>query len=86
MPYFYTEAEVDVDIDEFLTTCNKREIEELIDALEEDGYLTGYKRPSTVGGSLIEDEFQDIINKLKDSYLQMEVEDVETLKNIAKKY
>ena len=34
MPTFYQEAEIDVDVDEFLDCCSRREKEQLIKALK----------------------------------------------------
>jgi len=39
MPYFYSDTEVDISIDEFLSECDSGDIKELIDALIEDGHL-----------------------------------------------
>jgi len=39
MPTFYAE-DIEIDPDEFVSSCSSREIEELIDALVEDGYIT----------------------------------------------
>ena len=38
MPEFYVE-DIDIDPSEFVSACSKREIDELIDALAEDGYI-----------------------------------------------
>lgn len=38
MPTFYAE-DIDVDPDEFVSSCSSSEIEELIDALVEDGHI-----------------------------------------------
>lgn len=38
MPYFDIDS-IDIEPDEFVSSCNSREIKELIDALVEDGHI-----------------------------------------------
>lgn len=88
MPYFYSEAEVEVEIDEFVSSCSSYEIKELINCLKEDGYLKDYiKELSKYNpSSLMESEFTDMIFKLNSLYLQMSNDDLQTIKNIVNKY
>lgn len=88
MPDFTSEIEIDVD--EFWYECSTREKEELIDLLEEDGWV---KRTSPKGTtpvenlpSVLELEYQDMINKLSYLRLQLSLEDEETIKDIIRKY
>ena len=83
MPYFYSEAEVNVDIDDFLSACNPRDIKDLIQALREDGYIVD-STPDNV--SVSEGFFIDSINKLKQSYHQLTNEEIAIIEIIAKKY
>lgn len=92
MPSFYqdVEAEVDIDINEFLSACSIKEIKELTNRLIDDGHL------KKIGGSIVksndellgssENSFNETIYKIQDSYLEMSKEDLETLINISKKY
>jgi hypothetical protein len=88
MPEF--ETYVDVDVDEFWSLCSTREKEELIDMLEEDGWV---KRTSPKGTdpseklpSILEIEWQDMCNKLSDIRQRRSSTDEETIKEILKKY
>ena len=88
MPEF--DSYVDVDVDEFWSACSTREKEELIDVLEEGGWV---KRTSPKGTkteeylpSILEIEWQDICNKLSDIRLRISTEDEETIKEILMKY
>lgn len=89
MPTFYQEvdAEVDVDIDDFLSACSSREIKNLINTLIEDGYLN----PTAIkdGGdeqSYLESEWTELINKFSEIRLRISQEDEETLRGVLKKY
>jgi len=88
MPYFYSEAEVDVDVDEFVSSCSSREIKELIDCLKEDGHLEDYieELKESDSSSLIESEFTEMVFKLKDLYLQISNDDLQAIKNVVNKY
>lgn len=88
MPEF--ETYVDVDVDDFWTECSKREKEELIDLLVEDGWVvrTSPKgtKPEDRLPSILEIEWQDMCNKLSDIRLRISTDDEETIKNILKRY
>ena len=91
MPEFT--SEIDVDPYEYVSSCSKREIRELIVELVDEGHL-----PKTVLGqiqsdkegkprtSILEDEFLDKIAKLGQKYHTISKEDEETIENIFKKY
>ena len=88
MPEF--DSYVDVDVDEFWSAYSTREKEELIDVLEEDGWV---KRTSPKGTkpedrlpSILEIEWQDMCNKLSDIRQRISTDDEETIKNILKRY
>ena len=88
MPEF--ETYVDVDIDEFWSSCSTREKESFIDMLEEDGWV---KRTSPKGTdpsqqlpSILEIEWQEMCNKLSDIRLRISSTDEETIKQILSKY
>jgi len=71
MPYFQTELEVDVD--DFLSSCTKSEIKELIEALQEDDWLV--KESVT--------RIDDMLNTLR---LRLSVEEEQTIKDIVNRY
>jgi hypothetical protein len=88
MPEFDTY--VDVDVEEFLSACSRQEKEELIDVLEESGWV---KRTSPRGTkseeslpSILEIEWQEMCNKLSDIRQRISTEDEETIKDILLKY
>ena len=90
MPYIYTTVDVDVDIgiDEFLESCNEREIKELIKALVEDGHLkpsvSTYQDTSKMTANEI--EFHDKMDVLATKYYSMSNEDTEILGKLYEKY
>lgn len=87
MPYFSTDAEIDISVDDFLYECSSREINELIEALVEDEHI----HPSALKGkstpqSLAEWEFNNIIDKIASNRLQLTNEEDELLKKIASRF
>ena len=87
MPYFETYAEVQVEVDEFLSSCNEREIREVIDKLKEDGHLSKINVPIPENEQLISDKnWNQTCQKLSEIRLQMSMEDIEVIENILKKY
>jgi hypothetical protein len=84
MPYFDTE--VDVSVDDFLSACNTREIEKMIDYLIDDGYLVDRSVSKQQDLSPLEIEWEDMINKLSQLRLRITNEDEEIIKKIVNKY
>jgi hypothetical protein len=85
MPEFDTY--VDVDVDEFLSACSKREITELIDALIEDGHIpesASKKVNDNIG--VLESQFIEKMDGLKEKYYRLSQEDEKTLEDLFKKY
>jgi hypothetical protein len=82
MPTFYAEN-IDIDVDEFIDSCSRKEINELIDYLVEDGYVikvTGIKQ------SVPEAEFNQLLDKLSQNRLCLTNEEEELLKKIASRF
>ena len=79
----YVNVDVEVDIDEFLSSCTEREIQKLIDYLIEDGYI---KNNNPKLKNLIELEWEQTIYNLLEKRLSISNEDEETIKKISKKY
>jgi hypothetical protein len=83
---------VDVDVEEFLDACTKRELEELVDILLEDGLLkitpngliNIVKKFSNM--TLIEEEWVEMCNELETLKHRMTNEDEDVLKSIINKY
>lgn len=88
MPSFYVD-DVDIDVDEFLSACSSREIKEVIDALVEDGHLPKNVINSEGGNpkrGVLEIEFIDKLELLKEKYYSLTLEDEQTIQEIFKKY
>jgi hypothetical protein len=88
------DVNVDVEVDEFVDSCSKREIKELIDYLVDEGHL-----PESVldsNGNIIniknskishlEQEFIDNVDKLKGKFYSLSSEDEGEIMKIIKKY
>jgi len=86
MPYIEFSSDVDVDVDEFLSACSKREREDLIDALVEDGYVIRVVGNNNNDKNLLEIEWDDMITKLWTLRQRITLEEEEIIKNIIKKY
>ena len=85
MPEFDTY--VDVDIDDFVSACSKREIKELIDILIEDGHISKssiISADENVGA--LETDFLEKMGKLQEKYYRLSQEDEKTLEDLFKKY
>jgi len=84
---------VDIDIDDFLWSCSKRDITDLIDALVEDGHLPkglinhkGKLNQEYTGKGRLEEDFLDKLEKLKDKYYSLTSEEEEFFERLFKKY
>lgn len=87
MPYF----DLDVDPEEYVTSCGKTEIKNLIEILVEEGHLpNNVLNTSNVESkrsySRLQNEFTEKMSKLIDNYHSISSEDEEVLNNILKKY
>jgi len=89
MPRFYQEvdAEVDVDIDDFLSACSSREIKQLINALIEDNHLkpSASKVPNE-SKTYLDTEWDELTDKFSEIRLRLTQEDEESLRSILKRY
>jgi hypothetical protein len=83
MPQFYVES-LDIDVDEFLSSCDEGEIKEIITSLKEDGWITGSNVQDKLG--ILEKEFSEKLDKLKNSYYRITNEELDILDNLVKKY
>ncbi len=86
MPYFTTEAEIDIDPSEFVDSCSKGEITELIDYLIEEDHLpkerTRFSDIHSTPQGLIFNESLDVLSQNR---LQLTLEEEEYINNIAKR-
>jgi|LauGreDrversion4_2_1035121.scaffolds.fasta_scaffold1029569_2 hypothetical protein len=78
MPTFYAE-DIDIDPDEFVSSCDSHEIEELIDCLVEDGYVIRVNTPSE---SVSDEELDQALAKIKYFRVMLTAEEEELIKKI----
>jgi len=85
MPTF--ENEIDIDVDDFISSCSKDEIKEMIEILkdeykEEVKEEIGYIKPKT----FLEELFLNNLDKIKNNYLSLSQEEIEYLEKISKRF
>lgn len=85
MPSFYTDAEVDVDVQEFLEACNDREITEIIEFLEENDYISPKQNPHGKY-SLNELELHENLDAIYGKYGSLTKEEEQIIATIAKRF
>ena len=84
MPTFYEETDFDISVDDFLEECSRFELEEVIDYLEEMGYLKNHKRAEGGGPiGILEEEFQEKIQKISESRHRLTLGEEEIIDMIA---
>jgi hypothetical protein len=77
MPYFQTTPdEIEIDVDEFLSSCSSSEITELVKALKDDGHLDEGESNN---------DFDIALRKLAGNSWRLTKEDEETILRIANK-
>lgn len=87
MPYFNYDGSVDIDVDDFLSACNRFEIEEIIDALEDDGYIKSSQRAvNNPKVSASEQIFEEALNKLHGKWNQLSKSEEEIILTITKRF
>jgi hypothetical protein len=88
MPEF--ETYVDVDVDEFISVCSKREIRRLIECLVEEDYLPKsvltFKEVSNERLGRFESDFIEKLDLLKEKYYSLSVEEEDSIEKIFKKH
>lgn len=83
MPTFYAE-DIDIDPDEFVSSCNSREIKELIDALVEDGHIPKTNDVAPADKNLLDNDWDEVIGKIAGlGRLRLTNEEEETIRKIA---
>ena len=86
MPDFRTS--IDIEPWEYVSECSKSEIEDLIETLIEDGHLdmfNGKVKPKNDHNTLMDDEWNEALNKLRDSRHLMSIEDEERIIDVVKR-
>jgi len=83
MPIFYAE-DLDIDVDEFLYSCNNREIDQVIEWLREEEYISNYSKTET--DSINDSIFNDAVIKIQNHQISLSREEEEFILNIAKRF
>jgi hypothetical protein len=81
------QIDFDVDVDDFVSACSRREINELIEELDYHGYInkeTVISQDRTIG--LMEKMFLEKMSKLSSCYYRLTPEEEKTLETLFKKY
>lgn len=81
MAYIYTK--VDIDVDDFLDSCSRREKEQLVKKLKEGDLWEDTKSDKL---SLMELEWNETLTKLSNARLRLTNEEEAIIKKIANKY
>ena len=88
MPDFSTE--IDIYVDEFWNECSRSEKNELIDLLVEEGHVIRVPNSNLDDEkeklSLMEIEWNDMIDKLSDLRQRISIEEEQTIKALVEKY
>jgi hypothetical protein len=82
----YIDVEMDVSVDDFLNSCDSSDIEEIIEALVEDGWIKKINIINGKNNSILENEFNNIINKISDNRLLLTNEEEEILRKISNRF
>ena len=88
MPRFneYVDVDIDIDVDDFLNACSSRDIDELVDALIEDGHISKRAKLSYDSYSAAESDFQDALEKLQGKWNRLTSEEEQAILAIAKRF
>lgn len=89
MPTFYAE-DIDIDVDEFLNGCSRREKEEIIDILIEEEWIKKDARlqvPSKqYNYSIAEADFEQALEKLKGKWNMLTSEEEQIVIKLASRF
>ena len=88
MPDFDYDGYIDIDVDDFLSACNKRDIDDIIDALIEDGYLKNSDRTIDERSQMSAPEqlFEEALSKLHGKWNQLSKEEEQIIMLLANKF
>ena len=87
MPYFSTE--IDIDAWDYISACSNREVKELIEALIEQGHLdsfNGQVKVTNPQNNLFDDEWWELLVKLRDSRHLLSNDEESLIRNIANRF
>jgi hypothetical protein len=81
----HIDIDVDIEVDEFVDSCDSREIKELITYLQEQGHLGGEIPAHNM--SISDKEWAEVISKIGGrARLQLTTEEEETIRKISNKF
>ena len=86
MPDFSTE--IDIEPYEYVSACSKRDIDDLIESLIEDGHLdslNGRVKPKREGATVMELEWDELMTKIRNSKHLLSNDDESRIIEIANK-
>lgn len=87
MPDFDYDGWVSVDIDDFLSACDRHEINEIIDALVEDGHIKPSQRHTEITGVCAPEAlYQEALSKLHGKWNMLSKSEEEAIMAIAKRF
>lgn len=88
MASIYTTVDIDVDIeiDEFVDSCSKRDMKNLVRYLSEQGHLGKFNMKDESKMTANEIEFNDKMSLISSKFHQMSVEEIEMIEDLYKKY
>ena len=85
MARFYTEAEIDLDIEEIYENLSDREVSKLIKLLTEEGEVISINLGKNESMSFLDEEWKKTLLNLMNNRHRLSNEDEETIKTIAQK-
>jgi len=86
MPTFYREVEIDFDISDLMFDLSKSDIEDVIEYLIDNDYISENQSKTNGESSLAEREFNEMITKIADNRLRLTAEEDALLKKIADRF
>lgn len=84
--YTTVDIDVDIEIDEFVDSCSNHDMRNLIRYLQESGHLSNFNVKDESKMTADEIEHCKMLSTLMDKYIQMSVEDLQTIENLYNKY
>jgi len=85
MPTFYSE-DIDIDPSEFVDACDRQEIQELIEALIDDGHIDEPIVTEPDRDNLMDISFKEALSKLQHKRIYLTLEEEQFIINLANKY
>lgn len=81
-----TEIDVDVEVNDFLEDCDNSEIEEIVNWLQNNGYLRETSVDKSTEVCATEAEFMNALDKLYTKWNMLSKEEEQTILNLAKRF